>query len=249
MNRFNFARFDGRFLRQVRDEDENTTFVPFRATEVINYSYDPQGLPFSILSYYVDIQDDEALSVEWQQYLAGAKPISPLAIATSNLIAPPGVDPAALGNTNGIVIASIGSNTGVTLSGGAAPAPVPVLVAPTASLQQVVSLSTSAAAPQPVVDPAAAASTPDSATQPVPGNPTAVYASVSGTLSSAVQPPPVLATAPTDTPAGPLKPEDVPSAVVTDYDQYWKKVPCAGVCVVAVWCVDFTSLPCLCVCV
>ena len=28
MNRFNFARFDGRFLRQAVDEDGNVTFVP-----------------------------------------------------------------------------------------------------------------------------------------------------------------------------------------------------------------------------
>jgi len=91
-NRFNFARFDGRFLRQVKSGDGNTTFVPFRATEVINFSYDPQGVPFSILSYYVDIRNDQELSVEWQQYLDGSKPVSPLALATSNRVVPPSTD-------------------------------------------------------------------------------------------------------------------------------------------------------------
>lgn len=91
-NRFNFARFDGRFLRQTRHNDGNTTFVPFRATEVINFSYDPHGVPFSILSYYVDIRNDQELSREWQQYLDGSKPVSPLAIATSSRVVPSSVE-------------------------------------------------------------------------------------------------------------------------------------------------------------
>ncbi|MDR3739776.1 MAG: hypothetical protein P4L40_12250 [Terracidiphilus sp.] len=50
-------------------------FASFRATEVINFTYDEAGVPFSILSYYVDIRPPEELPHEWQQYLDGTKTV------------------------------------------------------------------------------------------------------------------------------------------------------------------------------
>ena len=82
------ARYEGRFLHQSRGEDGAIHFAEFRATELINFTFDTEGVPASILSYFVNVTPHMEVTAEWQAYLSNAKAMSPAALAAAVCVQP-----------------------------------------------------------------------------------------------------------------------------------------------------------------
>lgn len=88
-NRLAFARYEGRFLSQCRAASGEVRFRPFRATELINFTFDADGGLASILSYFVNLRPDDDLSPQWLAYLSGAHPVPAHAVAVADRVRAP----------------------------------------------------------------------------------------------------------------------------------------------------------------